>query len=323
MNSLYTGNRSSYSEYLDAISRHPLLTADEEITLSRQIAEAEKLRGLEKKLSPRQRRTVKRGDAAKRRFINANLRLVVYVAKRYANRKLESMDIMDLVQEGAFGLVRAVERFDPERGYKFSTYAYWWIRQAITRAILCNDSVIRRPLNISELMTRMAKVRNEQEQELGRSPTKVELATALKTRVEELDLIAARGGRLMSLDANIKGLEEETSAIINCVADPQSAWFDEDDLTLSYDSEQLEVALSQLSELERDIIAKRYGLLDGHCATFQEIGNEYGRSRERIRQIIRAATNKLRFHLNRINILGAEQYAAQPTPLPAPTLRCA
>jgi RNA polymerase primary sigma factor len=300
-------SRSSLDAYFEEISKYPLLTPDEEICLSRLVQRGMELEALGRDLTPQEQREVRRGAAAKRRFTHSNLRLVVFVAKKYASRNLESLDMLDLIQEGSFGLVRAIERFDPERGYKFSTYAFWWVRQSINRSIFRHDNIIRRPIGVCELLRGMSKTRLRLEQALGRPPSKQELAEALDVPVTELELVAERAGTLLSLDMHMNS-EEHGSCVLDYVADPMSTWMDEDDITQEWQREHIEMALDQLNEMERVMLSKRYGLdEEREFLTLKEIASRYGKSRERTRQIIQKALQKMKYHLARVRILAPVQ----------------
>ena len=300
---------ASMSNYLDEISRYPLLSTDEEIFMARRIQRARELTELGRPLTPNEQREVKRGEAAKRRFTQSNLRLVVFVAKNYAARNLESLDILDLIQEGSIGLLRAVEKFDPERGYKFSTYAYWWIRQSILRAIYRCDNMIHRPIGVCDLIGKLTKTRSLLAQKLKRTPTKEELAKELKVSVLELDLIAERASGMVSLDKQVYG--DDTFSIIDCLADPSSTWVDEEDITQEWNRVHIEVAMSQLNDTEREMLSKRYGLGGEYeFVSLKDIAGHYGKSRERTRQIIKTALQKMRYHLPRARLLAPVQQCA-------------
>ncbi|MEN9861444.1 MAG: hypothetical protein RLZZ515_1926, partial [Cyanobacteriota bacterium] len=178
--------------YLNDIARYPLMSPDEEIRLGKIVRASMALKAEGRELTAAEQRVVRRGDKAVRRFVEANLRLVVYIAKRYAARKPHAMDMLDLVQEGAIGLVRAAEMFDPERGYKFSTYSFWWCRQAMSRALQNQERMIRRPCTVAELAGKLNKAAQQETQRLGRSPSTAELAAAARFEGLLADTIKAR-----------------------------------------------------------------------------------------------------------------------------------
>ncbi|MDT0309485.1 RNA polymerase sigma factor [Streptomyces sp. DSM 44917] len=286
--------------YLREIGRIPLLTAADEVELARRIeaglfAEERLLAaaaagGLDNRLALDLDRLVVRGRVAKRQLIEANLRLVVSVAKRYIGRGLT---MLDLVQEGNLGLIRAVEKFDYTRGFKFSTYATWWIRQAMTRAIADQARTIRVPVHVVELINRVIRVQRTVLQERGQEPTSEEVAVLLgltPARVSEILRLAQDPVSLQTPvgeedDVNLGDLIEDTD-----VPSPaESAAF----LLLR---EQLEAVLSTLADRERRVVELRYGLVDGRPRTLEEIGRLFGVTRERIRQIEHKTLGKLRGH---------------------------
>jgi RNA polymerase sigma factor (sigma-70 family) len=308
MKTIYAG--ASFDTYLDEISKFPLLTPEEEISLSRLIKRAQEIKEFDRNLTFDEKKELRRGQAAKRRFINSNLRLVVYVAKKYLSRNLESLDMLDLIQEGSFGLQRAVELFDPEKGYKFSTYAFWWIRQAIMRAIYYYDNMIRRPIQVSENISKLTKEKIRLAHLLGRKPTKQELSESLSIKVEELDLIAERANIVFSLDIAINSCDPGDTWLDH-LADPSSTWTDDENLINYCPPEHLTSAIMQLNEDERNMLLKRYGFENrGDIISLKEVAECYGKSRERTRQIIRQALVKLRLNLQKAQILSQVQQCA-------------
>jgi len=288
---------SAISRYLEDIARHPLMTASEEIQLGKLVQEAIALEAEERPLSKAEQRIVKRGERAKRRFIEANLRLVVSLAKKYASRNLAFIELMDLVQEGSIGLMRAVEMFDPSRGYKFSTYSYWWIRQAMSRAIAQKERILKIPCSVVEKVNKMNKVSREEAHRLGRMPTRAELAAALDTTEAELDLMIERGGPMLSLDAFCK--DSDSVTLLDQLADPVSLDRSDEEmlLELSINSSTLQLCMDKLEEKEQHLLRLRYGFDGKQRATYTEVGQELGVSRERARQIITKASMKLKVYL--------------------------
>ena len=280
--------------YLSTIGRVPLLTPAEEIELAHHVQAAKRLQALAtEQLSPQQRRQLRMGQRARDRMMAANLRLVVSVAKKYQNQGLE---LLDLVQEGAIGLERAVDKFDPEMGYKFSTYAYWWIRQGMTRAIDNSARTIRLPIHVSEKLSRMRRLSRELSHELGRQPSRLELARAMEMSPVELEELMAQSAPCSSLDAHARG-EDDRSPLGELIPDPASSeHFDAMDRLL--EREHLGAWLSQLNEREQQILRLRFGLEGGEPLTLAEIGRLINVSRERVRQLEAKAIMKLRLLSN-------------------------
>lgn len=306
--------------YLQEIGRIRLLRADEEIELARKIAdllEMERVRDrlceqlgctpeeLERNPEPwakelgmtvqafRHRLFV--GRKAKEKMVQSNLRLVVSIAKKYMNRGLS---FQDLIQEGSLGLIRAAEKFDHEKGYKFSTYATWWIRQAITRAIADQSRTIRLPVHLYETISRIKKTTKLLSQEMGRKPTEEEIADRMEMTIEKLRFIAKSAQLPISLETPI-GKEEDSRLGDFIESEGETP---EDQVSKHLLREDLETVLGTLSPRERDVLKLRYGLDDGRMKTLEEIGQLFNVTRERIRQIEAKALRKLR-HPNRNSVL--------------------
>ena len=291
-------------DYLKQIGKVPLLNAGQEVELAKRIEAGlfadEKLAGGSGVLRAGQctdlERVAEDGRRAKDHLVEANLRLVVSLARRYAGR---GMLFLDLIQEGNLGLIRGVEKFDYTRGYKFSTYATWWIRQAITRAMADQSRTIRLPVHIGEAISTLARVQRQMLQDLGREPTPQELAAELDTTPEKLSEMQRYGREPISLhtplgedgDSEFGDLIEDSEAI-----QPGEA------VSFTLLQEQLHSALGTLSEREAGVVSLRFGLTDGQPKTFDEIGTLYGVTRERIRQIESKAMYRLR-HPSRSNLL--------------------
>ena len=261
--------------YLREIGRIPLLSADQEIELARKI----EMGGAE-------------GAIAKRRLVQANLRLVVSIAKKYVGR---GMLFLDLIQEGNLGLIRAAEKFDYERGYKFSTYATWWIRQAITRAIADQARTIRIPVHMVETINKLKKMTRKLAQDKGRKPTEEEIAESMEITVSKLREIVKVAQEPISLETPIG--KEEDSRLGDFIED-REAETPASSVTQELLREDIIEVMAGLSARERDVLRLRFGLDDGRQRTLEEVGQLFGVTRERIRQIEAKALRKLR-HPNR------------------------
>ncbi|CAL9407796.1 RNA polymerase principal sigma factor HrdA [Streptomyces sp. enrichment culture] len=286
-----------FRQYLREIGRIPLLTAAEEVELARRVeaglfAEEKLARtpDLDSQLAVDLDTLVVRGRMAKRRLIEANLRLVVSVAKRYVGRGLT---MLDLVQEGNLGLIRAVEKFDYARGYKFSTYATWWIRQAMSRALADQARTIRVPVHVVELINRVIRVQRGMLQERGQEPTAEEVAARLGLPPERIGEVLRLAQEPVSLHAPVG--EEDDVALGDLIEDGDAASPVETAAFLLL-RQHLEAVLSTLGDREREVVQLRYGLADGRPRTLEEIGRLFGVTRERIRQIESKTLGKLRDH---------------------------
>ncbi|MFZ4803557.1 MAG: RNA polymerase sigma factor RpoD [Synechococcus lacustris] len=318
--SIKVGPKGVYTEdsirvYLQEIGRIRLLRADEEIELARKIADLLQLEELANQFEEdnghapdtkewaalvempviKFRRRLMLGRRAKEKMVQSNLRLVVSIAKKYMNRGLS---FQDLIQEGSLGLIRAAEKFDHEKGYKFSTYATWWIRQAITRAIADQSRTIRLPVHLYETISRIKKTTKVLSQEFGRKPTEEEIAESMEMTIEKLRFIAKSAQLPISLETPI-GKEEDSRLGDFIEADIENP---DQDVAKNLLREDLEGVLATLSPRERDVLRLRYGLDDGRMKTLEEIGQIFDVTRERIRQIEAKALRKLR-HPNRNGVL--------------------
>lgn len=257
--------------YLREIGKIPLLSAEEELELARRVVAGDK--------------------DAKDKMAEANMRLVVSIAKRYVGRGL---DLLDLIQEGNTGLLRAVEKFDPDKGFKFSTYATWWIRQAITRAIADQARTIRIPVHMVETINKLLRTQRRLTQELNREPTNEEIADAMELDVDKVEHIMKIKQDIASLDASIRDDEEE-SVLADFIEDEDTI-SPEESATNQLLKEQVKGMLGALTEREQKILKLRFGLEDGRQHTLEEVGQEFSVTRERIRQIEAKALAKLRKH---------------------------
>ncbi|MGZ6589981.1 MAG: RNA polymerase sigma factor RpoD [Solirubrobacteraceae bacterium] len=282
--------------YLKEIGRVPLLTAADEVDLAKAVEAglfaAQKL-VTSPPLPDRLRRELEAveldGRNAKKRLVESNLRLVVSIAKRYVGR---GMQFLDLIQEGNLGLIRAVEKFDYTKGYKFSTYATWWIRQAITRAIADQARTIRIPVHMVETINKLVRLQRQLLQRLGREPTPEEIGQEMDMTPERVLEILRLSQEPVSLETPI-GEEEEGSHLGDFIED-SDAVVPLDAASFILLQEQLEGALTTLSEREKQVIKLRFGMTDGHPRTLEEVGREFGVTRERIRQIESKTLSKLR-----------------------------
>jgi len=273
--------------YLQEIGRIPLLSVDEERSLGAAIRAWQGLRDRDQPQSARARAIVRRGRQAKAQLVTANLRLVVSIAKRYTGRGL---DLLDLIQEGSLGLDRAAEKFDDRLGYKFSTYATWWIRQAVTRALANQSRTIRLPIQVSDRLRKLRKTTAQLYGDLGQPPSTEQLAAAMNLSVPELQTFLGQVRATKSLDAPLTTHADADHAI-DLIADPQQDM--EQWLAAEGDRMVLVRLLEQLDRRERLVVMRRYGLIEGDTR-LTAIGADLSLTRERIRQIERSALAKMR-----------------------------
>lgn len=289
--------------YFREMGRARLLTAEEETELARQVVAARQARRRlrqEPNLDPAERarlkRIIRRGKQARRRMVEANTRLVISIAKRYIG---QGVPFLDLIQEGNIGLMRAVDRFDPERGYKFSTYATWWIRQAVSRAVADQSRTIRLPVHVGEKLLRLRRASQMLEQELGRAPSPEEVADATDLPADRVRGYLQVATQPLSLEQPVG--EEEDSTLGQFIEDEDSPAPPEA-VEHGLLRERIDELLDTLSPREARILRMRYGLYDGHSYTLKEIGDKFGLTRERIRQIEAEALSHLR-HPSRSRLL--------------------
>ncbi len=259
--------------YLREIGKIPLLSGEEEMELARRIVAGDK--------------------KAKDKMAEANMRLVVSIAKRYSGRGL---DFLDLIQEGNTGLLRAVEKFDPDKGFKFSTYATWWIRQAITRAIADQARTIRIPVHMVETINKLLRTQRRMTQELNREPTIEELAKELEMEPEKVEHVIKIKQDISSLDAGIGRDGDDEDSVLGDFIEDEDMVSPEESASNQLLKEQVRDVLSSLSDRERKIVELRFGLGNGKSHTLEEVGQEFAVTRERIRQIEAKALAKLRKH---------------------------
>jgi len=304
-----TENDDAVGAFFKEMARYPLLKPDEEVELARRVRFLEEVKELQaalelesgsqpskSQLASQLEMTEKQlesrlyqGRVAKRKMIRSNLRLVVSIAKRYLNR---GVPFLDLIQEGAMGLNRAAEKFDPDKGYKFSTYAYWWIRQAITRAIANDARTIRLPIHIVEKLNKLKKAQRELKQKLSRNPTESEMAEALEITVHQLRQLQQLRRQALSLNHRV-GKEEDTE-LMDLLEDEDNQSPEAKMNENMMRQEIWEVLGDVLTPREKDVISLRYGLTSSEPCTLEEVGNMFNLSRERVRQIQSKAMRKLR-----------------------------
>ena len=259
--------------YLREIGKIPLLNSEEELALAQRVVAGEK--------------------KAKDKMAEANMRLVVSIAKRYSGRGL---DFLDLIQEGNTGLLRAVEKFDPDKGFKFSTYATWWIRQAITRAIADQARTIRIPVHMVETINKLLRTQRRMTQELNREPTIEELAKELEMEPDKVEYVIKIKQDITSLDAGVGRDGEDEDSVLGDFIEDEDGATPEESATSQLLKEQVQSILSTLSDREQKIVKMRFGLENGKSHTLEEVGQEFAVTRERIRQIEAKALAKLRKH---------------------------
>jgi RNA polymerase primary sigma factor len=304
-----SGGDDAIGAFFKDMARYPLLKGDEEIELARcvqflveidavkaklielnglpadDLAVAQHLNMTEKQLVQR----IHLGHVAKRKMVRSNLRLVVSIAKRYLNR---GVPFLDLIQEGALGLHRATEKFDPDKGYKFSTYAYWWIRQGITRTIANDARTIRLPIHVVEKLNKLKRIQRDLKSELKRNPTEQELADQLETSVAQLRQL--QQVRRQSLSLNHRVGKGEDTELLDLLEDLNTHSPELQMSETMMRQEIWEVLGTVLTEREKDVISLRYGLVTSHPCTLEEVGGMFNLSRERVRQIQSKAMRKLR-----------------------------
>jgi len=276
----------SVKDYLNSIAKYPLLTPQQEIQLGRRVARWQELKQSERPLTNDEKRELRSGERARQRFIQSNLQLVVHVARKYQKRAA-SLELMDLIQEGNIGLARAVELFDPSRGYKFSTYAYWWIRQGITRSLLQHDAMIRLPTGLYEMLYRINRTAQDLSHNLGRQPSIVEIANACEIEPDKVSQILKQSYRVTSLDQKIQ--DTENGSIFDVVADPSSL---QEDYEASQEIVQMQEYMDKYIDHQAQQILKARSL--DKPMPWAEMEQRMGISRTRLQNMEQRALNRLR-----------------------------
>lgn len=290
-------------DYLNSIAKFPLLTPQQEIQLGRRVARLLELRKLDRPLTKDEQRELKSGERARQRFIQSNLQLVVHVARRYVKRNMQTLEMIDLIQEGNIGLSRAVELFDYSRGYKFSTYAYWWIRQAISRALIASDPIIRLPLNIHELLLKINRASEAFAKTHGKVASLADLANELNLEEKTIADAIKQSYRVISLDQNAKD-DGEGSTILELVSDViDTSVEDNDQIALLYDYCEM-----YLDKKTRDII---YARNTADRIPWSQLESEHKLKRATMSDIQRRGINRLRMLMSNPlagTPLGADNY---------------
>jgi RNA polymerase nonessential primary-like sigma factor len=300
--------------YLQEIGRFPLLTPEQELQYAQSVQNLMQLQQIKISLisqlqreptiaewsiatnlsEPQLKTTIASGEIAKHKLIEANLRFVVTIARRYQKR---NMDLLDLIQEGSIGLARAVEKFDPSKGYRFSTHSYWWIRQAITITLMLQSRTVRLPQHITEKLNKIRKVQQKLTQQLGRNATVLEIAQVVNLDPQQIREYQRLVRRPLSLDQPVSKTQDTIvqDLLPSEQTSPNQALID---VMLGQD---IKTALNNLPDREQDILSLRFGLKDGQSLSFAQIGNRLDLSRERVRQLERQALGRLRHHQSHLH----------------------
>lgn len=277
------------SDYLNSIARYPLLTPQQEIQLGRRVQRWRELKDYDRPLTTEERRELRSGERARQRFIQSNLQLVVHIARKYRRRATQTLEMMDIIQEGNMGLARAVELFDYTRGYKFSTYAYWWIRQAIGRALVQYDPIIRLPVGVHDLLIKLHKTAEQFSREHGRTATLQDLAGILDMEPAAISQTLLQSYKVSSLDKPAQGCEDH-SALMDLIADPNT-YDPENDWQLDIIRQYCD---AYLDERTRDVIAARYSR---NPVPWRELERQYNVSKQTLEGASKRGIDRLKMLL--------------------------
>lgn len=291
--------QTSLNEFIQEAIRFPLLSPEQELILFRQMDSMNKVLKLPKPYTKSQQQTIKIGQRAKDKFIKSNLRMVINIAKKY-NHKTTHLELSDLISEGVIGLIRAVEKYDGSRGYRFSTYAYWWIRQSINRAIAIQERAIRLPVNVEDDIVKFKKVSGQLSAKLGRFPSHEELANELGWTSSCLDKLQNTTLSVGSLDIMISNNGESTTSLMDLVPDSrhENAY---DSLDSFMNQERVQTALRYLTPNEKYVIKNRYGLDGVESLSILDLSKKMNISREAVKRLLSSAQNKIRLQLQDIS----------------------
>jgi len=277
----------SIKDYLNSIAKYPLLTPQQEIQLGRRVARLKELQQLERPLTKDEQREIRSGERARQRFIQSNLQLVVHIARKYDKRQNKTLELMDLIQEGNIGLSRAVDLFDPTRGYKFSTYAYWWIRQGITRALISYDAMIRLPIGVHEMLYKVNRTIQDLSHEIGQAPSTSQVAQHLDMDPKDLSMLLRQSYRVTSLDQYIS--DSESNTIAETIADPAS---NQEDVAIRQDIQNvMEYFAKYLDETTQTVLKAR---MICQPMTWSELERMTGISKTRLHNIEQRGIMRLR-----------------------------
>jgi RNA polymerase primary sigma factor len=296
---------SSLNQFIQEVIRYPLLSPEQELILFRQIESMNDVLNQSKPYTKEQQKTIKIGQRAKNKFITSNLRMVINIAKKY-NHKTNHLELSDLIGEGIVGLIRAVEKYDGSRGYRFSTYAYWWIRQAISRSITTQERSIRLPVNVEDDIIKFKKISNQLCMKLGRFPSNEEIAKELKCSPSSIDRLQNVTLSVASLDTTIDSNGESQTTLLDLVAD-QHYENPYDYLNTCMTIEQIQSALKILNHKEEYIVNRRYGLNGCDKMSILDISRQMNLSRDAVRKTLSSAHAKIRFQLKDFSSLTNSQ----------------
>lgn len=294
---------SSIHSFLTDIGRYPLLTPEQELILWRQIDNMNQILATSKPYNKEQRRTIAIGERAKQKFINSNLRMVVNIAKKNTH-KTKHLELSDLISEGNIGLIRAVEKFDGSRGYRFSTYAYWWIKQAINRAITTKERTIRLPINIEDIVTKISKARHKLGHELGRFPTDKEVSKEAGVNEQTIQQIQSTYNNVLSLDVKLTDRnksDSEGSCLLDIIANEAIISKDVyDQIDTDIQVNKMMYALNLLTPEERHALTHRWGLFGHSPKTFSNLSIQFEKPKEHFKKLCSSAEQKIRSYLTKL-----------------------